>query len=43
MFLNDWVSRRCLYTPEEIAVVDAIKGRRISYRDLNRRACAIAR
>jgi len=43
MFFNDWLSRRCLYTPEQIAVVDAIEGRRISYRDLNRRACAIAR
>ena len=32
-----------VYTPEQIAVVDAIEGRRISYRDLNRRACAIAR
>src|SRR5438552_2803506 len=28
MFFNDWLSRRCLYTPEQIAVVDAVEGRR---------------
>lgn len=42
MFYNDWLSRRCLYTPDRIAVVDFVSGSRVSYQELNRRACALA-
>ncbi len=42
MFFNDWLCRRRLYSPDRIAVVDAASGERLSYRELNRRACALA-
>lgn len=42
MFFNDWLCRRRLYTPDRIAVVDTVSGKRLSYREMNRRACALA-
>src|SRR5690348_4203966 len=42
MFFNDWLARREIYTPEREAVTDTIEGRRITYKDLNRRASALA-
>jgi len=42
MYFNDWLCRRRLYGPDRIAVVDTATGERLSYRELNRRACALA-
>ena len=42
MYLNDWLSRRCLYTPEAVAVVDDSDGRQYQYNELDRRALRIA-
>ncbi len=42
MFFNDWLARRCLYTPAQIALVDLVGGRRVAYREMDRRACALA-
>lgn len=42
MFLNDWLGRRTLYTPERIAVVDDHDGRRYTYAELNRTAARMA-
>ncbi len=44
MFLNDWLSRRNLYTPESVAVVDDtdVDRRRYRYCDLQTRAVRVA-
>ena len=42
MFLNDWLSRRNLYTPEAVGVVDDSDGRRYRYAELNQRATLLA-
>lgn len=42
MFLNDWLSRRNLYTPEAVGVVDDSNGRRYRYAELNQRATRLA-
>jgi fatty-acyl-CoA synthase len=42
MYHGDWLSRWAMYTPEKTAVVDEATGRRLSYRDFNRRADAMA-
>ena len=42
MFLNDWLTRRNLYTPERVAVVDDADGCRYRYCDLQRRAIRLA-
>lgn len=42
MFFNDWLARRRIYTPDQIAVVDLISSRRVTYQEMNRRACALA-
>ena len=42
MFFNDWPSRRRLYTPDRIAVVDDAKGCGYSYRDLDSRSTRLA-
>lgn len=42
MFLNDWLSRRNLYTPEAVGVVDDSDGRRYRYAELDRRATRLA-
>ncbi len=42
MYFNDWLSRRCLYTPERWAVFDDGTGQRYRYADLNRRATQVA-
>jgi fatty-acyl-CoA synthase len=40
MYIGDYLARRCVYTPEKIAIVDAATepAARFTYRDLNRRA-----
>lgn len=43
MYLNDWLSRRRIYTPDRIAVVDDADGRRYSYAELDMRADRVAR
>ncbi len=43
MFLNDWLSRRDLYTPRRVAVVDDADGRQYRYCDLQARAVRVAR
>ena len=42
MFFNDWLSRRKLYTPDRVAVVDDADGHRYTYRELDERAGRIA-
>ncbi len=42
MFLNDWLTRRNLYTPDRVAVVDDSDGSRYRYSDLQRRAIRVA-
>jgi fatty-acyl-CoA synthase len=42
MYLNDWLSRRDLYTPQRVAVVDDSDGRCYSYHDLDARAVRVA-
>ncbi len=42
MFFNDWLSRRSLYTPDRVAVVNDADGCHFSYRELNRSATQIA-
>ena len=42
MFFNDWLARRRIYTPDQIAVVDLVSSRRVTYQEMNRRACALA-
>jgi fatty-acyl-CoA synthase len=42
VFFNDWLSRRRLYTPQRVAVVDDSDGRRYRYEDLQTRAIRIA-
>ena len=38
MSLNDWFSRRRLYTPERVGIVDDFDGRRYRYSELDERA-----
>lgn len=40
MYIGDYLARRCVYTPEKIAIVDAATepATRLTYRDLNQRA-----
>ena len=42
MFFNDWLSRRTLYTPHRVAVVDDSDGRRYRYCELEARANRVA-
>lgn len=42
MSFNDWLSRRRLYTPERVAVVDDENGGRYSYCELDSRASRLA-
>ena len=35
MFFNDWLSRRLLYTPDRVAVVDDADGRHYTYAELD--------
>ena len=42
MFANDWLSRRHLYTPNRVAVVDDGDGRRYTYGELDTRALRLA-
>lgn len=42
MYLNDWLSRRNLYTPQRVAVVDDSDGHRYRYCDLESRAVLVA-
>lgn len=42
MYLNDWLTRRNLYTPERVAVVDDADGCRYRYCDLQRRAIRLS-
>jgi fatty-acyl-CoA synthase len=42
MFFNDWLSRRRLYTPDRVAVVDDDEARRYTYEELNARASRLA-
>src|SRR3989304_5642839 len=42
MFFNDWLSRRSLYTPDRVAVVDDKYGRRYTFCELNSRASRLA-
>ncbi len=43
MYIGDWMERGERYWPENLAVVDLSRGLRLTYRDLNRRANAVAR
>ena len=43
MSLNDWLSRRALYTPDRVGIVDDSDGRRYTYAELDERACRVAR
>lgn len=38
MYLGDYLARRCVYTPEKTALVDAETGHQLTYRALNARA-----
>ena len=40
MFFNDWLARWHIYTPDQIAIVDLVSSRRVTYQEMNRRACA---
>jgi fatty-acyl-CoA synthase len=40
--LGEWLARREALTPEQIGLIDAESGLRLTYRDLNRRAQALA-
>ena len=42
MPVNDWLSRRQLYTPQRIGVVDEAHNRRYSYTELDARATQLA-
>ncbi len=42
MFFNDWLSRRRLYTPDRVAVVDDSDGRHYTYAELDERAMRLA-
>jgi fatty-acyl-CoA synthase len=44
MYIGDYLARRCVYTPEKIALVDAAVTpvRRFTYRDMNQRANRLA-
>jgi fatty-acyl-CoA synthase len=42
MFFNDWLSRRRIYTPDRVAVVDDTCGRRYTFRELDARASRLA-
>lgn len=42
MSFNDWLSRRRLYTPRRVAVVDDATGRHYSYGELDARATRVA-
>jgi fatty-acyl-CoA synthase len=44
MYIGDYLARRCVYTPEKIALVDAatVPAARFTYRDLNQRTDRLA-
>jgi len=44
MYIGDYLARRCVYTPEKIAIVDVATEptMRFTYRDLNQRANRLA-
>lgn len=42
MFFNDWLSKRNVYTPDRIAIVDDANGEHFSYAQLNERASRVA-
>ena len=42
MSLNDWLTRRRLYTPDRVGVVNDVDGKRYSYAELDQRACRVA-
>lgn len=42
MYFNDWLSKRIVYTPDRIAVVDDASGTQVSYAQLNERAADVA-
>ena len=44
MYVGDYLSRRCLYSPDKLALVDATQSppRRLTYADLNERANRLA-
>ena len=42
MSFNDWLSRRRMYTPDRVAIVDDRSGIRYRYADLDQRASAVA-
>lgn len=42
MFFNDWLSKRIVYTPDRIAVVDDNNGAQISYLQLHERSSGVA-
>ncbi len=42
MFRTDWMSRWAMYSPEKIAITEYETGRRLSYRQLNNAANALA-
>ena len=42
MFFNDWLARRCRYTPDRVAIVDDSDGRSYTYRELDSRAMRVA-
>ena len=42
MFFNDWLSKRRLYTPDRVAVVDDSDGRHYTYAELDERASRLA-
>lgn len=41
MIFNDWLSKRIVYTPDRIAVVDDANGAQLSYAELHERASAV--
>lgn len=43
MYYNDWLIRRCCYTPDRVAILDDIQGRSYTYSELNQRATRLSR